>query len=413
MSDSDNRLAINVEGVSKRFCRELKRSLFYGVQDTLTDLSGGSLELTPLRPHEFWANRDVSFQVRLGECVGLIGHNGAGKTTILKMLNGLIKPDRGSVTLRGRVGALIALGAGFNPLLTGRENVYINGAVLGLRRAEITARLDQIIDFAEISEFIDSPVRNYSSGMQVRLGFAVATAMQPDILLIDEVLAVGDLDFRMKCISRVRQALEGGTAAVLVSHSMIDIQRVCTRTIVMDHGSVAFDGDVSRGIANYEALATKRQLLSVESPTRPLSISLVDVTVNDSTAEDCSSVFAETGDQLEFVLRIDCHQPVQDVRIRLFIDSMKLASTHVSSLTTAETLPSLSFTAGQHSLKLRIERFPLRIGAFYYGISAHTNERDVIFPNTQFGTLHITGPPLQLAAKGDTGFVVIAGEWSV
>ena len=258
LSQNDDAAAISVRGVSKRFCRELKRSLFYGVQDTISDLLGGSLESTGLRPQEFWANQDVSFEVRRGECVGLIGHNGAGKTTILKILNGLIKPDRGSVTMRGRVGALIALGAGFNPLLTGRENVFINGAVLGLSRRDIAARMEQIVNFAEIAEFIDSPVRNYSSGMQVRLGFAVATALEPDILLIDEVLAVGDLDFRMKCIARVRQLIEQDTAVVLVSHSMTDIHRVCSRTLVMHDGKVRFDGDVNRGVAAYESAGMER-----------------------------------------------------------------------------------------------------------------------------------------------------------
>ena len=144
-----------------------------------------------LRDGEFFAVKDVSFELRRGDCLGLLGHNGAGKTTLLKMLNGLIKPDAGSIMMRGRVGALIALGAGFNPILTGRENIYINGSVLGLTKKEIDAKIDEIIDFAEIREFIDMPVQSYSSGMAGRLGFAVATALDPDVLIVDEVLAVG------------------------------------------------------------------------------------------------------------------------------------------------------------------------------------------------------------------------------
>ena len=161
----------------------------------------------PLRDGEFWAVNDVSFELRRGECLGLIGHNGAGKTTLLKMLNGLIKPDAGSITIRGRVGALIALGAGFNPILTGRENIYINGSVLGLSKKEIDGKIDEIIDFAEIGEFIDSPVQNYSSGMSVRLGFSIASSLSPDVLILDEVLAVGDIGFVIKCLNRVRQLL--------------------------------------------------------------------------------------------------------------------------------------------------------------------------------------------------------------
>jgi lipopolysaccharide transport system ATP-binding protein len=196
----ESEILVDVQHVSKKFCRDLKKSLWYGLKDVFTEMNpwqprSAALPAAPsgndLRPAEFWAVNDVSFQLRRGECLGLIGHNGAGKTTLLKMLNGLIKPDSGSITMRGRVGALIALGAGFNPILTGRENVYINGAILGLSKKEIDDQIDSIIDFAEIREFIDSPVQSYSSGMQVRLGFAVATAMKPDVLILDEVLAVG------------------------------------------------------------------------------------------------------------------------------------------------------------------------------------------------------------------------------
>src|SRR5206468_4283587 len=200
----DGNVLVHVEHVSRRFCRNLRRSLWYGIQDIARDLnpfgrnsSGGS---SSLRKDEFWAVNDVSFELRRGECLGLIGRNGAGKTTLLKMLNGLIKPDCGCIEIRGRVGALIALGAGFNPILTGRENIYVNGAVLGLTKREIDEKIEEIIDFAEIREFIDSPVQSYSSGMQVRLGFAMASSLNPDILLLDEVLAVGDMGFQAKCL---------------------------------------------------------------------------------------------------------------------------------------------------------------------------------------------------------------------
>jgi lipopolysaccharide transport system ATP-binding protein len=190
---------VKVEGVSKKFCRDLKRSLWYGVKDISSELFGAKKN-GQLRPKEFWAVDDVSFELRRGECLGLIGHNGAGKSTLLKMLNGLIKPDKGTITMHGRIGALIELGSGFNPILTGRENIYNNGSVLGFSRKEIDAKFDSIVEFAELSEFIDTPVQNYSSGMKVRLGFAVAAQMEPDVLLIDEVLAVGDIGFSFKCL---------------------------------------------------------------------------------------------------------------------------------------------------------------------------------------------------------------------
>jgi lipopolysaccharide transport system ATP-binding protein len=193
---------MSVQGVSKKFCRSLKRSLWYGMQDIVSELNPFESHTSEvnverhsiLRKDEFWAVNDVSFELRRGECLGLIGRNGAGKTTLLKMLNGLMKPDQGRIEIRGRVGALIALGAGFNPILTGRENIYVNGSVLGLTKREIDEKIEGIIDFADIREFIDSPVQSYSSGMQVRLGFAVATALEPDILLLDEVVIAGFLN---------------------------------------------------------------------------------------------------------------------------------------------------------------------------------------------------------------------------
>ena len=253
-SDLDEDVLIKVDNVSKKFCRDFKKSLWYGLKDTAADIvdpTHKSQDLA-LRPGEFWANQNISFEVKRGECLGLIGHNGAGKTTLLKMLNGLIKPDTGSIEMRGRIGALIALGAGFNPILTGRENVYVNGSILGLHKKEIDGKLEEIIDFAEIEEAIDAPVRTYSSGMQVRLGFSVAVILfQPDVLILDEVLAVGDVGFVIKCLNRVQEILETA-AVILVSHSPQYISRFCSRAIYLEAGRVDADNtDVSQVIAHY------------------------------------------------------------------------------------------------------------------------------------------------------------------
>ncbi|TPV35759.1 ABC transporter ATP-binding protein [Paucihalobacter ruber] len=241
---------VKVEGVSKKFCKDLKTSLWYGVKDMFMGIKGHDTD-GELRPKEFWAVKDINFELRRGECLGLIGHNGAGKSTLLKILNGLINPDAGTVTMRGRVGALIELGAGFNPILTGRENIYNNGAVLGFTRKEIDAKVEAIIDFSEIREFIDMPVQNYSSGMKVRLGFAVAAQMEPDVLIIDEVLAVGDLGFVLKCFRTIDVLLKN-TAVIFVSHNMPMISRVCDQVILLENGEEAYHGgDVSKGIDDY------------------------------------------------------------------------------------------------------------------------------------------------------------------
>lgn len=240
---------VRVEGVSKKFCKDMRTSLWYGVQDLGSEVFGRTRG-QDLRPKEFWALKDVNFELRRGECLGLIGRNGAGKTTLLRMLNGLIKPDQGRIEMHGRIGALIALGSGFNPILSGRENIYVNAAVLGLSRKEVDLKMDEIIDFAEIGDFIDAPVQNYSSGMSVRLGFAIATSLEPDVLILDEVLAVGDAAFRHKCYHRIAK-LMSRTAVILVSHSMDHIGATCNSVMLMRKGRPTHFDDPAEGISAY------------------------------------------------------------------------------------------------------------------------------------------------------------------
>lgn len=246
----NNEVLIRAEGVSKKFCRNLKKSLLYGGSDIIKGFLG--VERTEaLRKGEFWAVSNASFEVKRGECLALIGHNGAGKSTLLKMLNGLIRPDKGRIEMHGKVGALIELGAGFSPLLTGRQNVYNNGAVLGFTKQEIDQKFDEIVEFAELQDFIDSPVQNYSSGMKVRLGFAVAAQLEPDILLIDEVLAVGDLGFQAKCFNKISD-LVNKCAIIFVSHSMPLVAPIATEVIHLDKGEIIYQGrDVGEGIETY------------------------------------------------------------------------------------------------------------------------------------------------------------------
>jgi len=264
-SSSDDDILIKAENVGKVFCRDLKTSLWYGLKDSVGEFVPGGLRKRDengdpvLRRDEFWANRGISFELRRGECLGLIGHNGAGKTTLLKMLNGLIKPDTGRIEMRGRVGALIALGAGFNPVLTGRENIYVNASVLGLSRRETEEKFDDIVEFSELADFIDTPVRNYSSGMQVRLGFAVASTISPQILLLDEVLAVGDMSFRAKCFNRLSQLRDSGASFILVTHQLMDLSRYATRCLYLEKGEIRSDADVSSAVTFYLGEASSSQ----------------------------------------------------------------------------------------------------------------------------------------------------------
>ena len=315
---------VRVENVSKKFCRKLKTSLWYGVKDSVTDLFGG-MGSSCLRTSEFWALDDVSFEVKQGEALGLIGRNGAGKTTLLKMLNGLIKPDKGSIEVRGRIGALIALGAGFSPILTGRENIYVNGAVLGLTKKEIDKKFDEIIDFAEIDDFVDTPVRNYSSGMTVRLGFAVAAAIRPDILILDEVLAVGDVGFQAKCFNTLADFRKKGTVFILVSHNMHIISRYCDSVIFMREGRVRYEGAPQLAIAEYNSLfearidATERNDFSSVTSSGSGRIQIINAHFEDCSGKKINSINA--GEGLTIVIEYKKHHgdainPVVDLVIR-------------------------------------------------------------------------------------------------
>jgi len=213
-----------------------------------------------LRAQEFWAVDEVSFAVEPGECLGIIGPNGAGKSTMLKMLNGILAPDRGCITVRGRVGALIEVGAGFHPLLTGRENIYVNGAILGMSKREIDRRLDEIIAFSGLEEFIDTPVKNYSSGMYVRLGFSVAAHVELEVLLVDEVLSVGDTAYQAKCLNKIGQMRDMGTAIVFVSHNMHHVSSFCNRVVYLNHGVPEHIGEPGAALAAYTA-----DMISIEA----------------------------------------------------------------------------------------------------------------------------------------------------
>lgn len=243
--------SVSVQHLGKKFGLTLRSALKYGVADTCRRIIGKGKD-DRLRPGEFWALKDVNFELEAGDALGIMGVNGSGKTTLLRILNGAYTPDTGRVELRGRIGALIAAGAGFSPMLTGRENVFISGTLLGMSPAELRERFDEIVDFANLGEFIDMPVRNYSSGMTVRLGFAIAVLGQPEILLVDEVLAVGDIAFQKKCYELILKLRSLGTIILFVSHSIGAVWSICNRAMLLDAGECLEYGNVEDVIRGYE-----------------------------------------------------------------------------------------------------------------------------------------------------------------
>ena len=211
-----------------------------------------------LKEHEFWAVKDVNFNIPKGGLVGIMGPNGAGKSTILKLLSGIMSPTNGQMTINGRLSALIEVTAGFHPELTGRENVYLNGTILGMKRKEIDRKFDEIVAFSEVEDFIDTPVKHYSSGMYSRLGFSVAAHMDPEILIVDEVLSVGDIAFQSKCAQKMRELLGGGATILLVSHQISLIQSLCKRVLLLDHGQLIKDGPTDDVIPYYQNITLKK-----------------------------------------------------------------------------------------------------------------------------------------------------------
>lgn len=265
-------IRISVKNLSKRYVLGNKPT---ASKPHMTELMRRGLERLmghnrsgprPAAAQDFWALRDLNFEVRQGERLGIIGRNGAGKSTVLKILARLIHPTEGEVRIRGRVTALLEVGTGFSAALTGRENVYLSASVYGLTRQEISDRFDEIVDFSGIGEFIDEPVKNYSSGMRSRLGFSVAAHLDPDILILDEVLAVGDMAFVQKCMSKIDGLTAGGRTVIFVSHGIGDVVRFCDRALWLEHGRIAMDGPVHR-VA--EAYATSMMGLTAEAKVEP------------------------------------------------------------------------------------------------------------------------------------------------
>lgn len=305
---------IVVKNVSKKFSKSLKLGLAYGLKDLFFPHQHGQL-----RRGEFWSVKGISFTLKRGECLGIIGHNGAGKSTLLKMLSGLLPPDEGEIRINGTMGSLIELGAGFSPILTGRENIFANASMLGFSRKQTEEKLAEIIEFAELGEFIDMPLQNYSSGMQVRLGFAVAAQLKPDILLIDEVLAVGDMGFVIKCFNHIDKLLPN-TAVVFISHSMPQISRMCSKILVIEKGKeIVQTQNISEAINIYYNLYDGP---SEQNYIGNGSANLIDVYFQSPNQKfgDGSCINLNQKQEFDLVLLFDFKNPIErpDIHIAFY-----------------------------------------------------------------------------------------------
>ena len=406
---------IKSEHVSKKFCRSLKRSLWYGVKDVThslnpwahspeMDSSGDLITKAELRPDEFWALQDINFEVRRGECLGLIGHNGAGKSTLLKILNGLIRPDSGRITMRGRVGALIELSAGFNPILTGRENIYNQAALLGFSKKELGERFDSIVEFSELEPFLDMPLQNYSSGMKVKLGFAVAAHTEPDILLVDEVLAVGDLGFRYKCLNKIGDLLKT-CAVVFVSHSMTQVMRVASQIMLLKEGRNSFSGgEVTKGLEAYFDQFNAGRLQSTGSGE--VQLNSISVKSLRGECELEGTIDAIHGESLHLSLSLNISPDIDSAVVQvLFWNHEMLPVLDVIGENTHGFVIKPDDRYSEVSVK--ISGLQLNSGRYYASVIVTSPNLDRVFSQTDhaFTLLMSGGSPASGAG------CVVAGQW--
>jgi ABC-type polysaccharide/polyol phosphate transport system ATPase subunit len=310
---------------------------------------------------EFWALRDVSFDVQRGEALGIIGANGAGKSTLLKLLASITAPTEGEIVIRGRLAALIEVGSGFHPELTGRENVFLSGAILGMGRREIASKFDRIVEFAGVAPFIDVPVKWYSSGMYVRLGFSIAAHLDPDVLLIDEVLAVGDAAFQRQCLARIGELRRGGTTSVFISHDLNTVEQLCDRALLIERGRIAVRGKPEAVVREY-----RQRLVAHDVEAPPLVSTAAHVTIGGISFLDAAGAAIETvrtGEPLAVRVECGCDLPTPDLVVESFVYSADGRVLFCQFTTAGEGEP-LELPSGRSTIEFSCAEIPLQPGPY-------------------------------------------------
>lgn len=366
----------------------------------------------------FKALNDVSFSIEPGEVVGIIGHNGAGKSTILKLLANISKPSSGSIVVTGKVAPLIEVGAGLVGDLTGRENIYLNGAILGIPKAEIMHKFDDIVAFAELEDFIDTPIKRYSSGMQVRLGFSIATSVESDILIVDEVLAVGDLAFQRKCFDRMEDLIKRqGKTVLLVSHNIRQVERLCTRTILMSHGLLMLDG-VPKDVCNTFYEASDKQIHEAKSSTKAGrtessgDVEVESVSIFNTAGQSVLTV--EHLEDIEFKVTYRVNKALPEP-----IFGLGIHTTDFLYLATSQSLGKLvpgNLLPGIYTLSYKVRSFPFLPGVYSLRLGvALAGSFQPVFYSENVMPIQVVAPHINRAVVSgqNEGFIELDGEWSL
>jgi lipopolysaccharide transport system ATP-binding protein len=366
-----NNVVIRIDNICKRY-RIGQRERYLALRDVLTQMLSGPLRLfrkgngnsrTPAA-NSFWALKDICLDVQQGESVGLIGRNGAGKTTLLKILTRITKPTSGLAEVRGRVGSLLEVGTGFHPELTGRENVYFYGSILGMRKSEIERRFDEIVQFAGTEKFLDTPLKHYSTGMQTRLAFAVAAHLEPEILLVDEVLAVGDLEFQKKCLGKMKEVSQGGRTVVFVSHQMNQIRRLCEKVVWLDGGQIREMGATAEVVGAYECAMTSQQDGHQRGQDTPnVKARFLSWEIAEPRADNPHLLNSLGPVAVKFVVKVN--HPIRDGHhgVALF--------NHQNELMWAWAANHLQLESGDHEFSYTFPMLPLRPGVYFWHVSLY------------------------------------------
>jgi lipopolysaccharide transport system ATP-binding protein len=392
-------LALRIDGLGKTFRIGGRHEPYRTLRDSLRDVVVGPFRRLRERAEpdrEFWALRDVSFDVRRGEVVGIIGRNGAGKSTLLKILSRITEPTLGRVGIRGRVGSLLEVGTGFHPELTGRENVFLNGAILGMKRTEIAAKFDEIVAFAELDEFLDTPVKHYSSGMYTRLAFSVAAHLEPDILIVDEVLAVGDAQFQAKCLGKMGDVASEGRTVLFVSHNMHVVQKLCSRAIWIDGGHIRKDGSAAEVVRGYLGSMSGTGALAEK---RADSETAAKAAYFDSWHVDGDEPHASpVGKNLTLVFDVAVRTRTRGVVFGLAVWSED--ETLIWAAVSHENLTTYDLDPGKYALRFDLGRMPLVGGRYSLEVSINS-------PQEQLDRWHVS-PSLNLIPTKTTR---VPPEW--
>ena len=396
MGETSN--AIIVEGLGKKFRL---------MQDRNWTLKATLLAGHRTRYEEFWALRDVSFEIPTGETFGIVGGNGSGKSTLLKILAGILRADEGSAVARGRLSALLELGAGFHPELTGRENVYLNGSILGFTSREIRNLFDDIVEFAELEQFIDEPVRNYSSGMYMRLGFSVAIHVEPEILLVDEILAVGDLTFQKRCLDRFARLRDEGRTIVVVSHDLDMIGRLCDSSVWINKGELASVGSSSSVLEDFIS-HDENSDVNVSDQTHQLRLKPDDLVKSLELVDVYGHSMPSTASGQPALIRVryDADKAGEPVTVALGL--YRADGTHVSSINSGATT-SAGNDVGVIEVDYEMSSLPVQSGTYEISIALHSRDMTKVFERHTHLFRFEVDP---VAGSHQTGLVALGGNWS-